>query len=200
MQRLSEETVRQDPLQQFELWFGEAAEQPSHNALVLATANKDGHPSARVVLLKQFDESGFVFYTNYESRKARELIENPHAALVFHWPSLERQVRIVGMVEKVSPEQSAAYFRTRPRESQIGAWASAQSTVLPDRAALDTKVETLRKQYEGKEIPLPPHWGGFRLVPIEYEFWQQSSPGRLHDRLCYRKTKTNSWEIVRLSP
>jgi pyridoxamine 5'-phosphate oxidase len=196
----NEETVDPDPLQQFERWFSEAADEPKHDAMVLASADRSGKPSARVVLLKHFDERGFVFYTNYESRKGRELTENPYAAAVFHWPLLDRQVRIEGSVTRVAEVDSAEYFRSRPRESQIGAWASAQSSVLADRSELNRAVEELRKKYEEKEIPLPPHWGGFRLIPETYEFWHQGHSGRLHDRLRYQKTANDTWSIVRLAP
>lgn len=197
---LSELTIRKDPVAQFQNWFADAAIEPEHNAMVLATASAGDVPSARVVLLKQFDSTGFVFYTNYEGRKARELAENPLAAAVFHWPMLGRQVRIEGVVEKVSAEQSAAYFHSRPRESQLGSMASAQSAEISDRSTLDDRVTELRTLFEGKEIPLPAHWGGFRIVPNAFEFWHQGSEGRLHDRFLYRKNEEGVWKIVRLSP
>jgi len=196
---LDESNVSEDPFKQFSRWFKEADTLPLSNAVVLATAAKNGKPSARTVLLKQFNERGFVFYTNYASRKARELGENKHAALLFHWPSLERQIRISGRVEKVSRKESEEYFRTRSHESRLGAWASPQSTRIETRAVLDAKMEELRKKYKGKSVPLPPFWGGFRLVPDEFEFWQ-GQPNRLHDRLCYVRGDKRTWRLSRLSP
>lgn len=168
--------------------------------MTLATATADGRPSARTVLLKEVDENGFVFYTNYESRKGRELIENPRAALVFYWEELERQVRVEGIAEKVSQEQSEEYFRTRPKGSRLGAWASRQGQVLPNREIIEDRLAELAKQYEASEdIPLPDYWGGFRVKPEIIEFWQ-GRPNRLHDRLCYRRESSGAWTISRLSP
>jgi len=168
------------------------------NAMILATANKDGAPSARTVLLKGFDERGFVFYTNYESAKAKNLSENPIASLLFFWAELERQARIEGKVEQVSKADSEEYFRSRPRESQLGAWASKQSSVIASREVLEKKFEEMRKKFEGKEIPLPPFWGGYRVIPQSIEFWQ-GRESRLHDRICY-SFENGKWKIERLSP
>ena len=197
---LSESSADANPFTQFDIWYNDTEKFLQHNAMVLATATRKGVPSARVVLLKQHDEKGFVFYTNYESRKSRELTENSSAALVFHWPELERQIRITGKVSKVSKKQSEEYFRARSRESQIGAWASMQSRTLSSRAVFDEKVAELRKKYEGKDIPLPPHWGGFCLVPTEFEFWHQGRAGRMHDRILYTIQRGGGWKLSRLSP
>ena len=168
-------------------------------AAMLATATADGKPSARLVLLKQADERGFVFYTNYNSMKARELDSNPQAALVFYWPQLERQVRVEGKVERVSAAESDAYFKTRPRESQIGALASPQSEVIASREALQQKAEELEQLYEGREIERPAHWGGYRLYAERIEFWK-GRPGRLHDRILYERQTEGKWTIKRLAP
>jgi len=198
--QLSEADVNTDPIQQFKIWFGEAiaAQLYEPNVMTLATADRDGNPSARIVLLKDFDENGFVFYTNYESKKGRELAENPTAALVFFWPELERQVRIEGLVRKVDDETSAAYFHSRPVGSQIGATASPQSQVISDRSLLEEKVAELSAAYEGKEIPRPLHWGGYVVIPDFMEFWQGRS-SRLHDRIAYDLVE-GSWIINRLAP
>lgn len=199
-QPLEEAQAPDEPLALFRHWFEEAlrAELTEPNAMVLATVDASGRPSARVMLLKDFDEAGFVFYTNYESRKGKELAQNPWAALVFWWAELMRQVRIEGRVEKVPAEESDAYFQTRPRESQLGAWASPQSQVVPDRATLEQRVAEWARQFNGRKIPRPPHWGGYRVVPEVIEFWQGRS-GRLHDRLRYRRT-TQGWVRERLAP
>ncbi len=190
-----------DPFEQFRLWFAEAeaTEPPEPNAMTLATASRDGRPSARMVLLKGVDERGFVFYTNYESRKGHELAENPWGALTFWWPHMARQVRVEGYVEKVSPAESDAYFRTRPRGSQIGAWASPQSAVLPSRAELETRYREYEARFAGRDVPRPPHWGGYRLVPHTFEFWQ-GRLNRLHDRFRYRRDESGAWIIERLAP
>ncbi len=197
---LREEDLDVNPFVQFQRWLQEAldAQLPEPNAMMLATATKDGKPSVRVVLLRGVDERGFFFYTDYRSRKSKELLENPHAALVFFWQELERQVRIEGVVEKTSAKESNDYFQTRPFESRVAAWASDQSSVLPNRQTLEKKFEELQKKYDGKEVPLPPFWGGFRLIPDTIEFWQ-GREHRLHDRLRYAKQR-EGWIIDRLSP
>lgn len=194
------EDLEPDPLVQFQAWFAAAsgAGLATPEAMTLATADSDGAPSARIVLLKRVDR-GFVFYTNYGSRKGRELEANPRAALVLHWQPLGRQVRVEGDVERVSEEESARYFATRPRGGQIGAWASAQSSPLESSEALRTRVAELATHYEGASVPLPPFWGGYRLVPDRIEFWQHGED-RLHDRLAYERTPSGEWEITRLAP
>ncbi len=169
------------------------------NAMTLATADKHGKPSARVVLLKGVDERGFIFFTNYESRKAQELTENPQAALTFYWADLERQVCVAGQVARLSREESEAYFMSRPRGSRLAAWASKPSEVVRDRAALEEKWKQLEKQYPGEEVPMPPYWGGYVLSPDRIEFWQGRA-NRLHDRFRYTKNPDKSWQIERLSP
>ncbi len=190
-----------DPFLQFGKWYEEAVNcvPKLPNAMTLATATRDGRVSARMVLLKDFDHSGFVFYTNYESRKCRELEENPFASLVFYWAELDRQIRIAGRVHRVTREESGDYFTTRPRESQIAAWASEQSAVIESRDALEKKFGELAARYEGREVPLPPFWGGYRLDAEEIEFWQ-NRPGRLHDRFRYQRQSDGAWLIERLSP
>lgn len=199
-QQLLETDVDPNPIAQFRVWFDEAksADIVEPNAMTIATATKQGIPSARVVLLKGLDERGFVFYTNYDSRKGQELIDNPHASLVFWWGALERQVRIEGMVEKIADEETDAYFHRRPVSSQLGAWASEQSRVIPDREVLEQRLANLTQQYQDQAIPRPLHWGGFRVIPQAIEFWQ-GRPSRLHDRLLYRLEDGN-WAIERLSP
>lgn len=197
---LSEPDLAPDPIRQFDKWFGQAlaADIPEPNAMTLATVSPDGAPAARTVLLKGFDASGFVFYTNYESHKGKELDANPRASLLFCWLALERQVRIDGTVEKTSREESAEYFHSRPVGSQHGAWASSQSQIVPSREALDERLLAVAKQYEGQPVPLPPHWGGYRVTPTMIEFWQ-GRENRMHDRLRYRRADAN-WKIERLSP
>ena len=198
---IDEQTVDREPLPLFQRWLGEARQAGIKlaEAMTLATATADGKPSARLVLLKQADERGFVFYTNYNSMKARELDSNPQAALVFYWPQLERQVRVEGKVERVSAAESDAYFKTRPRESQIGALASPQSEVIASREALQQKAEELEQLYEGREIERPAHWGGYRLFAERIEFWK-GRPGRLHDRIAYDRQTDGTWSIARLAP
>ena len=198
---LDETTARRNPYEQFEIWLAEAIEQVADdpNAMILATADKNGKPRARIVLLRGYDRrKGFDFYTNYESQKGTEIAENPQASLLFFWAKLERQVRIDGVISKVSRRQSEAYFATRPRESQIGAWASAQSRVIGSRRELEEKIAALEKQFAGKTIPCPAYWGGYAVKPAAFEFWQ-GGRNRLHDRLSYTKTKSG-WKIERLSP
>ncbi len=200
LKELSEDSVSPDPILQFSIWMNEAmnANLLDPNAMTLATASKNGTPSARTVLLRGFDKSGFVFYTNYGSSKAHDLEQNPVASLLFFWVELERQVRISGKVEKISQRESQAYFATRPRESQLGAWASKQSTVISSREALDEQFDEMKKRFENKEIPLPNFWGGYRVIPHKIEFWQ-GRESRLHDRICYTLNEQN-WKIERLSP
>jgi pyridoxamine 5'-phosphate oxidase len=190
-----------DPIRQFESWYREAHATPMREptAMTLATASPDGRPSARIVLLKAADERGFAFFTNYQSRKGGELEHNPWAALVFHWPDLVRQVRVEGRVAKVSGEESDAYFKTRPRGSQLGAWASEQSRAIKSRADLERRVQAVEATYEDREIPRPPHWGGLRLVPVAIEFWQ-GRLDRLHDRVLYSRADDGGWTRERLSP
>jgi pyridoxamine 5'-phosphate oxidase len=213
-----------DPIAQFRKWFDQAsgarasgrlrkvciklykklllasgAELMDLTAMTLATADKQGRPSTRIVLLKGVDERGFVFYTNYESRKGQELAENPQAALDFYWPDQERQVCVAGEVSKLPPAESDAYHKSRPRGGQLGAWASQQSAVVRDRAALEAKWKQMEAQYAGQEIPRPPHWGGYVLCPTRIEFWQ-GRPNRLHDRFRYKRQPDKTWLIERLSP
>jgi pyridoxamine 5'-phosphate oxidase len=197
---LKEADVDPDPIRQFERWFAEAlaAQVLEPNAMTLSTASRDGVPSGRIVLLKGVDARGFAFYTDYRSRKSAELAENPLAALTFLWKEIERQVRITGAVSRVSAEESESYFRSRPVGSRIGAWASHQSSVIPNRADLEERVRTVSERFSNTDVPLPSHWGGFRVLPDEIEFWQ-GRPDRLHDRIRYRREET-AWIIERLSP
>lgn len=213
-----------DPMVQFRRWFDQATgarasgrlrklliavyksmfmirgvEQLDLNAMTLATVDREGKPSARIVLLKGVDDRGFLFFTNYNSRKGQELAENPNAALVFYWPEQERQVTIAGQVSKLPLAESEAYFRSRPRGSRLAAWASDQSGVLKDRAELDTKWKQIEARYPGEEIPCPPYWGGYVLNPARLEFWQ-GRPSRMHDRFRYTHTADGTWHIERLSP
>jgi pyridoxamine 5'-phosphate oxidase len=198
---LDEADVDPDPIRQFSLWFEQARLVTGHepNAMTVATANADGVPAARILLMKGFDDRGFVFYSNYDSAKGRDLAENPVVALLFYWPELERQVRISGKVEQVSREDSERYFHSRPRGSQIGAVASHQSTIIPNRQFLADAVTDLEVRYEGQDVPLPENWGGYLVRPDWIEFWQ-GRPSRLHDRLRYIRDENGAWTIVRLSP
>lgn len=197
---LEEADLPSQPLQQFERWFDEAVArgEPEPNAMTLATVDASGRPSTRVVLVKDFNELGLVWFTNYNSRKGRDLAARPHAALQFHWVSLERVVRIEGRVEPVSAEESDAYYETRPLAHRIGAWASEQSEVIPNRGVLVTKAAEYGLTY-GVRPPRPPHWGGYRLQPDYWEFWQ-GRKSRLHDRIAYRRQHDSSWVKERLSP
>ena len=197
---LSEDEAGTDPIALFDRWFREARRAGLYlpESMALATATPDGKPSVRQVLLKAFDERGFVFYTNYESRKGAEIAVNPHAALAVHWPILQRQVRLEGRIERVSEEESRAYFATRPRGSRLGAWASSQSAPLPHRQELERRFEEVRARFEGGDVPLPPFWGGYRLVPATLEFWQ-GRVDRLHDRLLFTR-RSGVWSVERLYP
>lgn len=198
---LLEKDLARDPFRQFDKWFqeAEAAKLNEPNAMTLSTATKDGRPSSRIVLLKGVDGRGFVFYSNYESRKGRELAENPRASLLFPWFALERQVIIEGTLVKVTREESAAYFHSRPRASQLGAWVSQQSSIITGRPVLEDAMKALEKKYAGEEIPLPPNWGGWRLNPESVEFWQ-GRRSRLHDRLRFRREAKGDWIVERLAP
>jgi len=197
---LDEQTIDRDPINQFKRWFDDAIASGMKlpEAMTLATATRDGRPSARVVLLKDVDNEGFVFFTNYRSAKARDLEANPQAALVFYWSQFDRQVRVEGTAERVSAEESRTYFKTRPRESQIGAWASPQSDIIENRELLETRVAELEQLYGDGEIECPEHWGGYRVKPTRIEFWK-GRLGRLHDRIVYERAGTQ-WTINRLAP
>lgn len=201
MQTLLEEDVDADPVKQFEKWWDDALKSEIYeaNAMTLATVDADMVPSARIVLLKGFDEKGFVFFTNYNSQKGSELARNDRACLVFFWKELERQVRITGIAEKISAEESIAYFNSRPDGSKIGAWASPQSLVVAGKAWLKETFDYYMERFKHGEIPRPPHWGGYRVKPFRVEFWQ-GRPNRLHDRILYTSAEDNSWKIERLAP
>jgi pyridoxamine 5'-phosphate oxidase len=199
--RLDETDISHDPLVQFARWFAEAEEVQARdaNAMTLATATPRGAPSARIVLLKAFDERGFVFFTDYRSRKSAELEANPQAALVFYWSELERSVRVTGSVEQTSREDSERYFRSRPIGSRLGAWASHQSRVIPGRQALESDLREVEQRFGDGDVPLPPYWGGWRVRPESIEFWQ-GRESRLHDRLRYERNGSGAWKVERLSP
>jgi pyridoxamine 5'-phosphate oxidase len=198
---LRESDLDPSPIAQLEKWLNEAiaAEHPEPTAMMLATASPEGEPAARVVLLKGLGAGGLVFFTNYESDKGRQLADNPRASAVFFWVLLERQARVSGTVSRVAREETEAYFRSRPRECQLGTWASAQSSVLEGREALETRLAEVRARFGDGEVPCPPMWGGYRLVPDRLEFWQ-GRPSRLHDRLRYTRKGEASWLVERLSP
>jgi len=199
-QPFNKSDVDPDPITQFKRWFDEAARsaQPDVEAMTLSTATPDGRVTARIVLLKGCDERGFVFFTNYESRKSREMMSNPRVALTFYWHTLHRQIRIEGVVDKVTPEESEEYFQTRPRGSQIGAWASPQSEEIADREGLERRVDETEARFKDQPIKCPPFWGGFRVKPERIEFWQ-GRESRLHDRILYTRLD-NEWRISRLAP
>jgi pyridoxamine 5'-phosphate oxidase len=198
---LDEASVDRDPIRQFQSWFDQATESglPEPYAATLATASPSGRPSARIVLMRGFDDRGFVFFTNYQSRKGREIEANPFASMCFFWQALERQVRVEGSVIVTSEAESDEYFQGRPKDSKLGAWVSNQSGVVPSREALEAEMEFIQRRFPGDGIPRPPHWGGFRLVPDAIEFWQ-GRPGRLHDRLVYLRSPEGGWRIERLAP
>jgi len=201
LQTLLEQDMAPDPYQQFGRWWADALKSDISevNAMTLATASLQGVPDARIVLLKEYTEKGFVFFTNYESDKGVQLKENPNACLVFFWKELERQVRITGSVEKISAEDSDAYFYSRPVESRVGAWASPQSTVIAGRHIIEENVIKLKQEFEGKPVTRPPHWGGYIVMPHAIEFWQ-GRPSRLHDRFQYKIQDGGGWSLNRLAP
>lgn len=197
---LDEKDADKDPFKQFEKWYKDAsdAEVAQPHALTLSTVDPSGRPSSRILYLRHFSNEGFIFYTNYHSKKGKDIEQNPFAAMNFFWSELERQVRVEGELKKISEKKSDAYFSSRPRESQLGAWVSQQSTLLKSREEMEEKFKELENKYEGKTVPRPPHWGGYILVPVLFEFWQ-GRPGRLHDRLRYC-LDNNKWKIERLFP
>ncbi|GBF81038.1 pyridoxamine 5'-phosphate oxidase [Aphanothece sacrum] len=198
---LSREDLNISPFKQFEKWFQQAceAELPEPNAMSLATASSQGEPSLRTVLLKYFDDKGFVFFTNYESKKAQQIAENPKVAILFLWLPLERQVKIQGTATKITTAESLKYFVTRPRGSQLGAWCSSQSSIITSRQLLEMQFEELKQKFDQGDIPLPSFWGGYRIIPRRFEFWQ-GRPNRLHDRFSYTIKDQENWEIHRLAP
>lgn len=193
--------LKSDPLLQFDAWYKDACSSDIHEAgaMSLATVSASGQPSQRTVLLKLFDQQGFIFFTNYESRKAQQMVHNYRVSLLFPWQSLGRQVMLAGKVEKISVAESLKYFVTRPRGSQLGAWASGQSEMISSRSILETMVESMKKKYENKDIPLPPFWGGYRVVPETIEFWQEQA-NRLHDRFIFERNEDGQWVSERLAP
>ena len=200
--KLIEEELPKDPFELFHFWLKETEsgnEVEEINTMSLSTIGLDGYPKSRVVLLKEYDREGFVFYTNYNSEKGRSIERNPKVCLSFFWPTSERQVIIKGVAQKTSEEESYDYFRSRPRGSQLGAWASEQSSVIPSREFLQEKLEILSQEYEDKEVPKPPFWGGYKIIPSQFEFWQ-GRPNRLHDRIYYSKEHNGSWKMDRLAP
>lgn len=201
LQSLSEADVAATPKEQFDKWWDDAVKSdiPEVNAMTLATVDKEGMPAARIVLLKGYDERGFVFFTNYNSAKGNELVHNANACLVFFWKELERQVRITGITEKISTEESIAYFNSRPDGSKIGAWASPQSLAVAGKAWLKETFDYYVERFKHGEIPKPPHWGGYRIKPVKAEFWQ-GRPSRMHDRILYTKQNNGSWKTERLAP
>jgi pyridoxamine 5'-phosphate oxidase len=199
---LLEQSINKDPFDLFQLWFNEVDmhfEETETNAMTLSTIGSDGFPKSRVVLLKKFNSAGFVFYTNYESEKAKALATTPQCCLSFHWESAERQVIIKGVTEKIDPSESDAYFLSRPKGSQLGAWASKQSTVIENRAILDTQLQSLENEYKNKPLKRPEFWGGYIVKPVEIEFWQGRA-NRLHDRIRFKLSINNCWDMDRLSP
>ena len=198
--QLSRDSVARDPLTQFGTWMAEAlnSEVIDATAMLLATTDAQCRPSSRVVLLKSFDENGFVFYTNYGSKKAKDIAENPHVSLHFFWPDLERQLIISGTAEKIGREESTEYFDSRPEDSKLGAWASEQSNIVADRKQLEAQFAAAEERFRGKKIPCPPFWGGYRVLPHSFEFWQGRA-SRLHDRICYEPSGSG-WNIIRRSP
>jgi len=197
---LTREQLNSDPFLQFEAWFSEANDsEPIPNAMSLATVSRSGAPMLRTVLLKLFDENGFVFFTNYKSRKADQIAENPNVATLFNWVALERQVIIIGVAEKIDASESLKYFLSRPRGSQLGAWVSDQKSVLSSRKILEMKLDEIKRKFAKGKIPLPDFWGGYRIKPDSFEFWQ-GRPNRLHDRFLYSKSDNESWCIERLAP
>ncbi len=200
-QGLEHGMLEADPLKQFEIWYKDTNDSEIHepSAMSLATVDSEGQPWQRIVLLKLFDEKGFVFFTNYESRKANQISENPKVSLLFPWHSLGRQLKLTGSAEKISSAESLKYFATRPRGSQLGAWASEQSRIISSRSVLETVVDSMKKKFADNEVPLPPFWGGYRVQPETYEFWQ-ARESRLHDRFIYRKNEKGMWYYERLAP
>ena len=197
---LDKEDLNADPIIQFESWFKEAKKsEPIPTAMSLSTVNYNGEPTLRTVLLKLFDKKGFVFFTNYKSRKADHITDNPNVAVLFNWVALERQVSITGVAEKIKTKESKKYFKSRPRGSQLGAWVSDQSSVLSSRGILELKLEEMKRKFSDGEIPLPDFWGGYRIIPKTFEFWQ-GRPNRLHDRFIYSKISNEIWEINRIAP